>query len=84
MEECRPDPYSAALSVPALILRPASEMQEEEVQRQLAMFQQQGHATYIAEPGVHGSSMLDPERVGASVERNWEVVLAFLGAIANR
>ncbi len=84
MEECRPDAYSAVLSVPALILRPASEMHDEDVQRQLAMFQEQGLATYIADPGVHGSSTLNPERVGASVERNWEVVLAFLETIANR
>ena len=84
MEECLPDAFSAVLSVPALVLIPVSEMQEEEVQRQLAMFQEQGHATYIADPGVHGSSMLNAERVGASVERNWEVVLAFLRAIVNR
>jgi len=84
MEECRPDAYSAVLRVPLLILQSASEMQEEDVQRQLAMFQEQGHATYMAYPGVHGSSMLNPERVGASVERNWEVVLAFLQAILNR
>jgi alpha-beta hydrolase superfamily lysophospholipase len=84
MQECRRDADSAVLSVPLLILQSASEMQEEEVQRQLAMFQEQGHATYIADPGVHGSSMLNAERVGASVERNWEVVLAFLRAIVNR
>ena len=84
MEECLPDAFSAVLSVPALVLIPVSEMQEEEVQRQLAMFQEQGHATYVADPGVHGSSMLNAERVGASVERNWEVVLAFLRAIVNR
>ena len=48
---------------------------------QLAEFEAQGHLTYVADPGVHGSSMLDPERVGADTEKTWRVVETFLGGL---
>ncbi len=33
---------------------------------------------YIADNGVHGASMLDPERVGGDVEKHWNAVLYFM------
>jgi hypothetical protein len=33
---------------------------------------------YIAEPSVHGASMLDPERVGADTSKHWKAVLYFM------
>ncbi len=34
--------------------------------------------TYVADPGAHGSSLLNVDRVGASTEDTWEVVFDFL------
>ncbi len=51
------------------------------VSARLAEFESQGHVTHVAEPGVHGSSMLDDERVGADTEETWRVVEAFLGGL---
>ena len=78
MGNCQPDAYSARLKIPLLVMRPESEMEHEEVARQLEMFEAQGHETYVAEHGVHGSSMMNPQRVGASVALNWITVMAFL------
>ena len=61
-----------------LVLRPASEMELEHVSMQLELFGGLGHQTYVAEPGVHGSSMLNPDRVRGDVETTWQVVLDFL------
>jgi alpha-beta hydrolase superfamily lysophospholipase len=33
---------------------------------------------YVADNGVHGASMLDPERVGGDVEKHWSAVLNFM------
>lgn len=41
------------------------------------------HQTYAAKYGVHGSSMLVPERVGHQVDETWKVVIAFLNKIRN-
>jgi hypothetical protein len=32
----------------------------------------------VAYPGVHGSSMLVDDRVGAATDKTWSVVLGFL------
>ena len=45
---------------------------------QIATHEQQGHRTYVADPAVHGSSMLNEARVGESVDTTWTVVLGFL------
>ena len=47
---------------------------------QVELFQEHGHQTYVADPGVHGSSMLNETRVGSSTEATWTVVLNFLEA----
>ena len=41
-------------------------------------FDSKGVQTYVADPGVHGSSMLSEDRVKASTEATWAVVLEFL------
>ena len=48
------------------------------VASQHALFEQHGHQTYVADPGVHGSSMLNETRVDAPVAETWEVVSTFL------
>lgn len=78
MADCKADPFVASLTVPALALRPASEMQTESTQQQFELFEKNGIRTYIAEEGVHGSSMLVQDRVEGDVSPTWEVVLEFL------
>ncbi|MBE9539629.1 MAG: alpha/beta hydrolase [Proteobacteria bacterium] len=75
---CAPQQYLAKLSIPALALRPQGEFEIESVQAQMKEFEHFGVQTYVADPGVHGSSMLNAERVGASTEATWQVVLEFL------
>jgi predicted amidohydrolase YtcJ len=65
---------------PLLALRPAREMQVPYVPGQMELFQAHNHQTYVADPGVHGSSMLNEARVGESTQTTWAVVLHFLEA----
>lgn len=78
MADCSLLPYLDDLDVPALALRPQRETEIESVQEQMQLFKAHGVQTYIADPGVHGASMLNPDRVGASTEATWDVVLQFL------
>jgi alpha-beta hydrolase superfamily lysophospholipase len=78
MEGCKADPYIPELKLPALILHPAAEMQVEFIRHQFSLFQKYGHQTYIAENGVHGSSMLSSSRVNGDVEEHWKRVLDFI------
>jgi pimeloyl-ACP methyl ester carboxylesterase len=77
---CEPETWLEGLSVPALALRPRSEYEIDSVRAQLERFAAAGVQTYVADPGVHGSSMLDDERSGGSTEAAWSVVLGFLDA----
>jgi pimeloyl-ACP methyl ester carboxylesterase len=78
MEGCMPEKYSADITQPVLALRPSREMEVPYVPGQMQLFEEQGHRTYIADPGVHGSSMLNEDRVGESTDETWSVVLEFL------
>ncbi len=78
MLACRPDPYFTQLKSPLLVLRPSSELQRESSQEQFKAVQDAGHSTYVAENGVHGSSLLVQDRVDGSIAENWETVLSFL------
>lgn len=78
MADCPLTPFLTNLEVPALALRPQGEFEIESVQAQMREFEKHGVHTYVADPGVHGSSMLNAERVAASTETTWKVVLQFL------
>ena len=78
MADCPLTPFLADLDVPALALRPQREFEIESVQAQMREFEKHGVQTYVADPGVHGSSMLNADRVKASTEATWTVVLEFL------
>lgn len=78
MAPCKAAPLIPRLDVPALALRPASEMEMESSREQFRLFEQHGVRTHVAASGVHGSSMLDRDRVGADVTETWDVVLGFL------
>jgi hypothetical protein len=47
----------------------------------LEAFSGMGHQTYVSDPGVHGSSMLNPARVDGEVEPTWQIVLTFLRSL---
>ncbi len=81
MAGCRPEPYGEDLPVPLLVLRPVEETEIPTVAGQLETFRGQGHQTYVADPGVHGSSMLVPERLDGDVDETWAVVLGFLAGV---
>lgn len=78
MKDCQPNAYIEALSMPLLLMKPSSEMQSERSQSQIKLAQEKGHQTYIAENGVHGSSMLDENRIEGSAAETWAVVHTFL------
>lgn len=81
MKGCEPDTYIPKLKVPALALRPSSEMERETAKKQFQMFEKYGHQTYIAQNGVHGSSMLASSRVKGDVEENWIKVFEFINKV---
>jgi hypothetical protein len=83
MEDCRPEMYSGDLEVPAMMLRPGREAAIESVRAQLDSFSSQGHRTFVSENGVHGSSMLNPERTKSDTEPTWEEVLDFLSTLVD-
>ena len=78
MEGCEPEPYSEPITQPVLALRPIREMEVPYVPGQMKLFEEHGHQTYIADPAVHASSMLNEARVGSSTDEAWAVVLSFL------
>lgn len=80
LADCALRPYLDGLTVPALALRPKREYDIESVRAQMDEFTDLGVQTYVADPGVHGSSMLDEDRVQATTEPTWQVVLEFLEA----
>ena len=63
-----------------MALRPDREMDIESVAAQALEFEQNGIVVVVSEGGVHGSSMLDPERASGDVEPTWQAVLSFLAA----
>ena len=83
MNDCLADPYFDELQVPLLILRPPNEMESENVKQQFELAIEKGHKAYAAKHGIHGSSMLVEERVGADVSETWKVVFDFLKAVTN-
>lgn len=78
MEGCEPEPYSEPITQPVLALRPIREMEVPYVPGQMQLFEEHGHQTYVADPAVHASSMLNEARVGSSTDATWAVVLDFL------
>lgn len=80
MTPCRPDDVLENLDIPLLAVRPQKEMEIESVASQLEMIKSYGHQTYVASQGVHGSSMLHPDR-SKDAEKTWEVVRLFLEGV---
>ena len=84
MKDCLPDQYFETVKLPLIILRPPNEMESESSKAQLALAEKYNHQTYVAQYGVHGSSMLVEARVGNEVGETWEVVFSFLNEIEKK
>lgn len=78
MAGCDPNEYFGDLKLPLLVLRPENEMEYQSVATQFELAKEAGHQTYVADPGVHGSSMLVHDRVLGDVSETWKVVNTFL------
>lgn len=64
--------YTEGVSLPILVVRPETEAERPSVEEDLATLARQGHQTWIARPGTHGASTLDPSRA-ARAEETWRV-----------
>ena len=62
--------------MPVLALSPRSEMAGR--QAQFARLKERGYQTFVAEDGVHGSSMLVKNRTNADTSATWDTVVGFL------
>lgn len=81
MAGCSSMDFAGDVRIPALCVRPASEAARDTVRAQLEQFEDWGLRTWVADPGVHGSSSLVAERAGGDVEPTWRVTLAFLADV---
>ncbi len=77
MGECNANNFIAGVNIPALGLRPDSEMGKGG-QAQRKLYDAQGLDYFVAIDGVHGSSMLDASRAKGDTAPTWKAVWAFL------
>ena len=78
MGDCSANLVAGMVEVPALVVRPAGEAAIPSVRQQLSLFGDAGHRAVVVSPGVHGSSALNPVRVGGQTDATWAMVEAFL------
>lgn len=78
LADCRGEDVAAEVKIPALIMRPESEMDREISRKQRDIFIEHGFDFYVAANGVHGSSMLNPGQLEGSADGTWRVVMSFL------
>jgi len=78
MAACRPGLYLDALADPALVLRPAREMEIPSARAQAEAFEAAGVDVRVIEGGVHGASMLVDARTGADMSGARAVVADWL------
>ncbi len=78
MADCNPQKAIESIKVPLMILRPKKEMEVPSVAQQFELAKSKGHVTFIAENGVHGSSMLVESRTNSSTEPTWSAVFEFI------
>lgn len=81
MGDCQPVPYAARVKAPVLIVRPRQELDAAPRREDFEAFKKQGHTTWVADPGAHGSSTLVADRAGGDVSATWSAVLEFLGKV---
>ncbi len=76
MGACNANNYLDSVAVPTLALSPRNEMKGRK--EQFAKLEAAGHQTFVAENGVHGSSMLVDARTKADTSATWDTVTGFL------
>ncbi|WP_456458270.1 alpha/beta hydrolase [Reichenbachiella sp.] len=81
MKPCSPNDKFEQIAGRGMILRPAKEMEIPSVTSQFELAEKAGMSTFIAQNGVHGSSMLNPEKVDGSVEDTWKAVFDFIAGL---
>jgi alpha-beta hydrolase superfamily lysophospholipase len=84
LAECRGEDVSDQIDVPVFIARPKQEMQYDSIKKQAERFRHQGHEVFVANPAVHGASMLVKERVEANVDATWSAVRLFLRGLEDQ
>jgi pimeloyl-ACP methyl ester carboxylesterase len=67
MGSCPASRFAEHVTVPTLVLRPASELEIDYVRADWEAWGTRGFERHIADPGRHGSSMLNPMRVEGDV-----------------
>ena len=82
MGNCQPSDQAGKISVPVMILRPASELKSETNIAQFELFKSSGYTMHVAENGVHGSSMLVTDRTKHNTDAEWSAVLSFLEKVS--
>lgn len=78
MGDCETSVFAPRVEIPVFAARPDGEVEVDSVREQLEDFAARGFRTFVAIGGVHGSSMLHPERAKGEVEAVWGAVLEFL------
>ena len=78
LSECSVDGLNKRLPLPVLVVRPQSEMEMPEIARQTSALAAVGAQTFVASPGLHGSSTLNAVRLGGEVEVAWGGIEAFV------
>lgn len=81
MKGCDPNEYFEKIKTPMFVLRPKREMEYESVKTQFELAKKYNHQVYIAENGVHGSSMLVESRTKSTNDQTWKAVTDFLSAL---
>lgn len=82
MGNCQPSEQAGKISVPVMILRPASELKSDTNIAQFELFKASGYTMHVAENGVHGSSMLVTNRTKHNTDAEWAAVLSFLEKVS--
>jgi len=67
------------IQIPAVAFRPAREMENPRTKAQADKLRAAGVGFYVIDGGVHGSSMLVPDRSEADMEKTWRLVENFVG-----
>lgn len=78
LSECSLDQQSQPLPVPVLVVRPKSEMDVAEIAERTLTLSAVGAQTFVANPGLHGSSTLNAVRLGGQVAVAWDGIEKFL------
>lgn len=84
MAPCSTTVYIMNIEVPTFIAVPSFEVTKyrgkakRKTRKLAAAAAEYVDEMYIAEPAVHGASMLDPERVDGDISKHWDAVLYFM------